>query len=337
MAASGRYTLDPMSLFDSISSLFTPARELSPQVRAAIDNAAQLVDPMLRAAAGYPRDLAGPAARALEYCAGLAQSIPGPVEIGRRTFATDPLVHALFGRAEDIGEMLGRSHAVRDYLEDSATEADFHALLGMRRKEKHQFGMALQGDVVRSEVPQTLLYFGDHTLSDPAGGAEAARERLQGSMFRGLAQSFALHVHTLQQERDQSLRDRAMERAIAARQHDARPEIRHAAHSRRLRHLHDALSEGAASLTPERLLDQLAACFDDPSPFLRLDQVEVAVDPMGVVAERSADDSSAQRLRFMEMTSRDRRQWVVVLARIDREEALEAVRSFEQATRYIVI
>lgn len=326
-----------MSLLDSIASLFAPARELSPQVRAAIDSAAQLVDPMLRAAAGYPRDLAGPAARALEYCAGLAQAIPGPVEIGRRAFAADPLVHALFGRAEDIGEMLGRSHAVREHLESGATDDTFHALLGMRRKEKRQFGLALQGDIVRSDVPQTILYFGDHTLSDPAPDAEAARERLRASMFRGLAQSFALHVHTLQQEREQSRRDCAMEQAIAARQHEVRSKIGHAAHTRRLRHLDDALSQGAGNLTPERLMGQLATCFDDPSPFLRLNEVEVAVDPMGIVADRSADDSSAQRLRFVEMTSRDRRQWVVVLARIDREEALEAVRSAEWATRYIVI
>jgi hypothetical protein len=326
-----------MSLFDSISAIFAPARELSPQVRSAIDSAAQLVGPMLRAASGYPRDLAGPASRALEYCAGLAQSIPGPVQIGRRAFAADPFVHALFGRADDIREMLGRSHAVREYLDSGAVDARFHALLGMRRKEKRQFGMALEGEMIRTEVPQTLLYFGDHTLSDPATEAATARERLQASMFRGLAESFALHVRELQRDREQARLDRVVKQERAARQQNTAKEIPHAAHSRRLRHLDVALSDCTEDLTPARLLDQLAACFDDPSPFLRLDEVELNVDRMGVVADGGGAGGSADRLRFVEMTSRDRRQWVVVLACIARDEALEAVRAVEQATRYIVI
>lgn len=326
-----------MSLFDSISALFSPARELSPQVRQAIDNAAQLVGPMLLAAPGYPRRLAEPAARALEYCAGLAQAIPGPVDIGRRAFAADPFVHSLFGSANDICEMLGRSHAVREYLDSSAADQSFHALLGMRRKEKRQFGMALEGELIRAEVPQTVLYFGDHTLTDPAPDAGVARERLQASMFRGLAESFSLHVQALRREQEQTRLDRVVERVRAAGQHDDRAEIPHAAHSRRLHDLDAALSGCADGLTPVRLMEQLAACFEDPSRFLRLDSVEVVLDRMGIVVDGAAADGPADRLRFVEMTSRDRRQWVVVLARIDRAEALQAVQAVVQATRYILI
>lgn len=325
-----------MSLFDSIVELFAPGRELSPALRDAIDSAAQRVGPLLMAAPGYPRRLAEPASRALEYCAGLAQTIPGPVEIGRRAFAADPFVHALFGSVDDIREMLGRSHAVRDYLDNGGDGASFHALLGMRRKEKRQLGMALEGELVRAEVPQTLLYFGDHTLSDPAPEAAVARERLRASMFRGLVESFALHVDELRRERDAARLDRVVERSrAAARNNDGAP-IPPAAHSRRLRELDDALSAAAGDLTPARLMDLLAACFDDPSRFLRLDEVEVVLDRMGIVGAGAAD-GSGERLRFVEMIGRDRRQWVVVLACIDREEALQAVQSVELATRYIVI
>lgn len=326
-----------MSLFDSIAMLFAPARELSPQVRSAIDSAAQLVDPMLRAAPGYPQCLAGPASRALQYCAGLAQAIPGPVEIGRRAFAADPFVHALLGCADDIREMLGRSHAVREYLDSGGVDASFHALLGMRRREKHQFGMVLEGDVIRTEVPQTLLYFGDHTLSDPAADEGAARERLRASMFRGLVESFALHVQGLRRESDQTRLDRVVERARAARRQNASVEVSHATHSRRLHDLDAALSACAEDISPVRLIGQLAACFEDPSPFLSLNDLEVVLDRMGIVADGNPAEGSADRLRFVEMTGRDRRHWVVVLAQIDRDEAVQAVQAVEQATRYIVI
>jgi len=325
-----------MSFFDSIAALFAPEHGLSKQVRDAIESTARLVDPMLRAAPRYPERLATPATQALSYCAELAQAIPGPVDVSRPAFAVDPLVHAIFGRAADIGEMLGRSHALREFLNRNLVQESFYALLGMRRKEKRQLGMALEGEAIRGDMPQTLLYFGDHTLTDPAAKLDQARELLQASMFSGLVKSFALHVREMLSDRERASLGLAMERARARQHGESVPEIAHAAQSRRLREV-DAALRASGDPTPARLMDQLIACFEDPKPFLRLDAVEVAVDRMGVVADSPAALGLADRLRFVELTSRDRRQWVVVLARIRCDEALEAVRQVKQATRYIVI
>ena len=326
-----------MSFFDAIAALFAPAHGLSTQVRDAIESTAKLVDPMLRAAPRYPQRLATPATQALSYCAELAQAIPGPVDISRSAFAADPLVHAIFGRAADIGEMLGRSYVLREFLNKNVVPESFYALLGMRRKEKRQLGMALEGEAIRGEVPQTLIYFGDHTLTDPAAKLDEAREMLQASMFCGLVNSFALHVREMLREREQASLDRAMERARARRHGEAVQEIAHAAQSRRLREVDAALRASSDDLTPARLMDQLVICFENPKPFLRLDAVEVAVDRMGVVADNPVALGLADTLRFLELTSRDRRQWVVLLARIRCDEALAAVRQVQQATRYIVI
>lgn len=61
----------------------------------------------------------------------------------------------------DIGEMLGRSEAVRDFLgrSDSWAENEFYALLAARRRQKTQFGMAQQGEVIRNDVPQRCCTF----------------------------------------------------------------------------------------------------------------------------------------------------------------------------------
>jgi hypothetical protein len=42
-------------------------------------------------------------------------------------------------------------------------------------------------------------------------------------------------------------------------------------------------------------------------------------------------------LRLPELVGRDRRQWTVLLVRIRREDALEAVRRRDEANRYILI
>ena len=326
-----------MNLLESIAKLFAPSQELSTQLRDAIGTAGDLVGPMLRAASGYPERLAEPAAKALDYCGGLVRAIPGPVDVNRRAFASDPLVHALFGRSTDVGEMLGRSHVLREFLRDKSTGGNFYALLGTRRKEKRQFGMAVKGDRIISDVAQTTVYFSDHTLTDPANGIEEARERLRASMFRGLVQSYALAVRELVEERTRTERAFAMERARSGWRGTPVQEIPHAEQSRRLHELDAALRAHAKDLDSDRLMDQLAACFREPKPFLHLDPVEVTVDRMGVVVDSAEAGELANTLRFVELTSRDRRQWVVVLACIGYDEAIVAVRRMEQATRHIII
>ena len=326
-----------MNLLESIARLFTPTQELSAQLRDAIGVAGELVGPMLRSASGYPERLAEPAAQALDYCGELVRAIPGPVDVNRHAFASDPFVHALFGRSTDIGEMLGRSQVLRAFLRDKSTGGNFYALLGTRRKEKHQLGMALKGDRVISDVAQTTVYFGDHTLTDPANGIDEARERLQASMFRGLVQSYALAVRELVEERTRTERAFAVERARFGWHGTPVQEIPHAEQSRRLHELDAALRAHVKDLNPDRLMHQLAVCFREPKPFLHLDPVEVTIDRMGVVTDSAENGNLADTLRFVELTSRDRRQWVVVLARIGYDETMQAVRQVEQATRHIII
>ena len=165
----------------------------------------------------------------------------------------------------------------------------------MRRKEKRQFGMALERGAVIKDVPQRILYFGDQTLSDPATRLEEAREKLQRSMFRGLVESYALHVRELLDERERTTLELAMERAGAKWHAKAVRQIPNAAQSRRLQELDATLRAHAENLTPARLIDQLAACFCDPKPFLRLDAVDVVIDRMGIVADSAAAKDSAEQ------------------------------------------
>jgi hypothetical protein len=63
--------------------------------------------------------------------------------------------------------------------------------------------------------------------------------------------------------------------------------------------------------------------------------VKLAVDRFGILAD--ADTKDADTLRFVELTTRDQRRWVVMTVRIDREEARTAVERFDERRRYIVI
>jgi hypothetical protein len=58
---------------------------------------------------------------------------------------------------------------------------------------------------------------------------------------------------------------------------------------------------------------------------------------MGVIAPTAATGDGYSTLRFPELVARDRRQWIVLVARIGRQDAQEALERQLQASRYLII
>jgi hypothetical protein len=272
-----------------------PPAPLDEALRISIERTVVAVEPLLRTVGGYERRLAPVVRHALDYCGRLAADIPGPVEISRAAFAADPVVHALFASADDIQTMLARSQCVRDHLVGAALPVTGQccALLGMRRREKSGYGVALAGDMVCADEPQRLLYFEGHALAEPAPDLDGARRRLGEAMFDGLLKSMAAHVADLR-----------------------------------------SAGNGPA---PADLLSLLIECLAAPEAYLRLKPTTLTVDRAGIIRAAGDKEANADTLTFMELTSRDRRRWVVMLVRIEREEARRAVARLDEARRHIVI
>ena len=316
-----------MGLFDWLK----PPPPIDAATQALIERAVVTVDPMIRQVVGYERKLLPAVQRAMTYCDDIAARIPGPFEISRAAFAADPMVHALFGSADHIEEMLARSQCVRDHLlELSLATGQCCALLGMRHREKSGFGAELAGEIVRMDVPQKTLYFSDHTLAEPSPDLAAARRRLSNLLYDGLLKGFAAHVAEVRVERDELHRDHAMAHACVRSGNN--PEM----HTRRLETLRAKLRATADALQPERLLDTLAASLAAPEPHLRLNPISISVDHAGVITGMGRE-GEGNTLHFAELTSRDQRRWVVILASIEREEARRALERFDTSRRYIVI
>lgn len=314
-----------MGFFDWLK----PAPALDAALRARIDQAATAIDPLIRQVNGYEKKLAPAVQHALDYCADIARRIPGPFAVNRGAFVSDPLVHALFGSADGIDHMLATSQCVRDHLSQMTLETgQCCALLGMRIHEKSGFGAALSGEVVRADVAQTTLYFSDHTLAEPSRDEASVRQRLREVLFEGIVKGIAAHVGDVRAEHA----GLAREKAIA--QGQARAGLKPETHTRRLDSLYERLTATADALQPKHLLETLAAALAAPEPFLHLEPVEISVDRAGIISNGAKD---ADTLHFVELTSRDLRRWVVILALINREDAHRALERFETSRRYLVI
>lgn len=322
-----------MSFFSAVADLLKPAPPPPARLQAALDRVIALAPPLLRAASNLERQLAPAVDHALGYCEGLVAALPGPVAIDRRAFGADPLVHALFATAADIDEMLGRSQAIRDVIDHPATwqGEHFHALLAARRQHKKQFGVARQGDVIRSDVVQEVLFFSDQTLVEPSGDLETTRQRLRERALDSLLHSFNAHVDTLRRERAGLRSDASIEHAqIALHGPDG------ALHTRHLAELDCRLRHNTEALMPEHLAVTLADFLRNPEAALSLKPVTVNVDRLGIVQPGAGD--GAQTLRFPELTSRDRRQHIAMLVTIPCRDALAAVdQARDRQHRYMII
>ena len=313
-----------MGLFSALERVLRTSPAPDRRLGEAIQRVVDAVDPLLKTLAGYQRRLAPAVTKAIMHCEQVAAAIPGPIDTRAQAFAHDPVLHSLFGAAQDIGDMLGRSRELRDFLADpgNCESEEFFALLGMRRREKAVSGMALKGGVLQHDVPQRLLYFADHTLGEIGGGDEDARRRIALAAFDSLARGFAACVADLRQQHLDARTALQLERARNGRV------------ERRLE-LEQRQREAIASLAPERLLEAYADWLGSPQLRVFLKSSEFCVDRMGVILPDG--DAGGTALCLPELVGRDRRQWTVVLARIRREDALEAVRRQEQANRYLII
>lgn len=329
-----------MNLFSSLTNFLKPSAPLTPEIIAALDKVSTLVDPMFKLAPGFEKQLAFPIQHALGYCDGLAAALPGPIDINRRSFATDPLVHALFATADDIAQMLGRSQEIRDFLAEpeSLDHEHFYALFAARRMQKKQLGMAQHGDVIQNDMPQLVVYFSSHTLVEPSATLEAVQAKIRSRGLESLLHTFHDHVDTLRNERNGLRAEMSVERAHNTILHGKTPGREYEVRTRHLAELDARLRQDNELLMPDQLIKALADFLKHPEPALGLEPVSITIDRLGVVHDEASDDINVHTLNFPELTGRDKRLYLAMLARISRDEALEAVEMVrDQQHRFMLI
>jgi len=186
-----------------------PDEAASRQIDLAIERLIDETDPRLRVVHNYHRLLHPAMESALNYIDGLVDKIPGPLDVCARAYSDDPRVKAFFANINDLHRVYSSSRQVGEFFDslDNLDTPECHALLCMRKEEKHRFGVGLIGDKVRKDVPQTLVSFGDHQILSPARDERSARRVLQDCLLSGLLKQAR---DPLVEERD--LRDTAEDR-----------------------------------------------------------------------------------------------------------------------------
>jgi hypothetical protein len=185
-----------MALFDGslLERLFgkaEPGDEAEERLVAELtDMIVDTVEPKVRAHSRYRLKLHDCVVTTIAYLRKLGSTPLQPLLLTRANWNADPLLHAMFGRGEDIQDFLGRSRELRAFFDDPshATCEDAYALLGMRMQERTVLGPAYEGGVLRQDVQQTTINFIGHRLVTPAATLQEARLEAGRRIINRLAQ-----------------------------------------------------------------------------------------------------------------------------------------------------
>lgn len=193
----------PASIFAAFSK--ETKRDQTAALEAAIDTAVDGTDPRIRVVRGYRKKLRGTVQCALEHTEKFVETIPGPLAMDRYAFSSDPYIHAFFGSADQVQEVITGSKAMREYIKRSVNrDADrCYALLAMRRSEKTVLGVALEGDSIRRDVKQVVVSFSDHLLLGPAATEADARKQLKEHALTQLVECALQRIVSFKSQRQE--------------------------------------------------------------------------------------------------------------------------------------
>jgi hypothetical protein len=319
-----------MSWLRRLRNLWTSRARFDPALEETLAWALDQVEPRLKQIGGYPHRYAPALSHAMAYCRHLAGQVPGPVEINRQAFTQDSLVHAIFGSPEGIVQALAQSRTMREWRLACPSGQDVFALMGMRLREKDILGVGVSEGNLQRDVPQTVVYFSDHTLTNLASNHEATRSLLERQFLSDLLDRVKDRVEAIRQEKQRLEKERD-ELQARLRAHGGDESLRTA-----LNQTLSALGEIVAALDLRRYVGHFDAVLLHPEQFLHLDPFSLCLDAMGVRQVECAE-SAFRNLSLSRLTSRDRRHWIVLLAHIQLDELPPYEERLQAAGRWLAI
>jgi hypothetical protein len=148
------------------------------RLEAAIEAVVDRVNPKLRLASDYQARLGPAIERFLVAAREDVSRIPAPHLATPDAWVSDPDLHAFFATAQDLVALVSRARQVKELFRAQPGADTAYGLLGMSVESRQVFGTELQGDMVRQDVPQETLSFGDHRINLVAADEAALRQTL---------------------------------------------------------------------------------------------------------------------------------------------------------------
>ena len=307
-------------------------------------------DPRLRAVSHYRRKLWGAVEHAIDFVVNFVNALPPAIMADRQGYMTDPRLRALFASPERLREILSFSDGTRGYLKQASVPlpAELYAGLGAARVERNVLGIEMEGEILRRDVPQTVVDFRDHRLVFLTDNEKDTRRELMKRAADYLIE-IALQRLTasrvqktqLEQRQRKLLQQKAslLKKAQVGFESLAEPVTAEPVDlrtlERRLQDLETKLGQlRADSATLDKHLAKVAATLSEPEKYLKLEPVSLTLDHANtkVLAD---SPRIANTMTFQEVVLGKDRRLAALLVRFPSSELLPQPDFFKEANRLL--
>lgn len=308
------------------------------------------LSPHLQMARHTEERLAPAVTTAIRYLDGLIAAAPPAREASAAAWASDPYIHAFFAAADDIAPAMSRSGDLRAFFDQHPDLQEAYGVLGMAMTEKNILGVALEGEVMRSDVVQQTISFSDHQVrvcgrTDLELREELVRRLVDQLGLEGLARFAAgqSRREVLEQERA-LLRTRLLlleRQGVGVRGVLGDEPPAGLDEVVRLREEIDANERslellGIRSESLERELQQLAEVLSNPAAHIYVENRHCRLSRMNVVLPPSSSDAGAEiTFQVGRLPTDPPRMRAFTLVRFSRADLLPATSIFERAARLL--
>jgi hypothetical protein len=305
------------------------------------------MNPRLKYARHYEEKLTRAVTMSLRYADNLVASLPPLRDANSNAWSSDPAIRAFFATRDDLAQAFSRSETLRAYFDGHTNLTEAYAVLGMAMTERHILGVAMEGNAVRHDVPQTTLCFSDHRIricsdSDASLRAEIARRMVDQLALEGLAGLTARQRDLVRQSR-KLIKERVAlleRRGTGLRAVVGAPLITESAEVDRLQAQIDKNTGTLATLRMPGTLAELeleCVCnvFSTPSDHLYVQSRRVRLDMMNVVQPAGGEAGQEIEFHFARIPGNPAIVRAFVLVRFLRRELLPGGLNIDAAIRAI--
>ena len=317
------------------------ARAREAEIQLAIEHVVDEINPKLRAVSNYRKKLRQAVERALEHSAEIVASIPGPIEVNRSLWSSDPMLRAFFTGVDNMRQVLSDNREVHDFFaSDSSGQPHCYALLNMERSERTVLGMESSGNIIKRDVLQTSVSFRDRQVVEPDASESHLREDLEKRAFEVLVAYVLEHITGLIADRH-SLNERKLLldmqlRLKQVKQASLSPllEGSHKAEGlealqQQQQHTTQALDQASTRLTTlDDYIDRITEVLAYPEKYFRVNPVSMRLSPMNIKHDEKSP-VPGNDLALSEYLLGEEIRRILLIIRFPRDELLARERLFQ--------
>lgn len=327
-------------LLEFITGLFS-SRDITPQqtdtgysIDEAIERVIEGIDTKLRLVPAYQKKLQHEVLVSLEYISRLVDQIPGPINVSGRTFVSDPEVRSYFATTGVLQDTFSCGSELKTFFEqpENRSVTQCCALLCANKEEKKIMGLALEGQMIRRDVPQTSINLFDYKILSPAIDETEVRSGIKKCIFDGLITYALQQIASIKTEsRELMDRRRILHAQLRAKQTQGN------GLTKLLLQAHQALDPSAElaaqlkeaesrikNLTGDKdvfsfYLEEIRRILAHPENFLRLNVTSIRLTDMSIIVDAEATQP-ANDVCFTELEITNVMKRVVTIVRYNRDD-----------------